>query len=212
MPESNTSICNMALGRVGAKRITNYDDTTDTLAEAIQCRLHFVQTRDALQRSHAWVFNSKRVILSQDTTDPSFEYDNQFIMPSDYLRVRSVYDNAAGSNDISAYSSAIEGDRWLTNQSAVNLRYSARVTDPAKFDPLFTEVLVLKLARKLVMPLAGAEQDLLDGIDRELIPLMRTARALDKNEAYRSRRNEFNMWEDARYSAPGGRQHTVASS
>lgn len=207
MAVSETSICNMSLGRIAAKRINSFDDTSDSIKSAIECRLHFVQTRDALQRSHAWVFNATRVILSQDTTSPVFEYDNQFLIPDDYLRARTVYDESGGPNSLSSYSAAIEanadGDlRWLTNQSAVNLRYSYRVTDPGKFDPLFTEVFVLKLARKLVMPLAGAEQKLLVGIDKELIPLERRVRALDKNEAYRTRRNEFNLWSDARFRSP----------
>jgi len=214
---SNTELCNMALGRIAAKRINSFDDTTDTKNSAVQCRLHFVQTRDALQRSHAWIFNATRVILSEDTTAPIFEYDNQFIMPSDYLRARSVYDEAGGPNSMSFYSAAIEanadGDlRWLTNQDAVNLRYSRRVTDGAKFDPLFIEVLVLKLARKLVMPLAGAEQKLLDGIDKELVPLERRVRALDKNEAYRSRRNEFNLWSDARFRSPSAARGNVSNT
>jgi hypothetical protein len=205
MALSETSLCNMSLGRIGANRINSFDDTSDEIEEAIQCRLHYVQTRDALQRSHAWVFNGTRVILSQDTTGPVFEFDNQFIVPSDYLRARTVYDESAGPNTLSVYSAAIEANadgelRWLTNQAAVNLRYSQRITDPGKFDPLFAEVLILKLARKLVMPLSGAQPKLLDGIDRELIPLERKTRALDRNERNRSRRNSFNLWEDARFN------------
>ena len=96
MAVNNTSICNMALSRIGAKRINDFDDDSDTKNEAIQCRLHFEQTRDALQRSHFWVFTKTRETLSQDTEDPDFEYANQFLLPSDMLRYRYKHDAGAG--------------------------------------------------------------------------------------------------------------------
>ena len=90
MAESPTSICNQSLGKLGAKRINDLSDTTDTKPEAIQCRLHYEPTRDALLRSHWWRFARDRAVLSQDTNDPAFEWDNQFILPNDFLRFRSI--------------------------------------------------------------------------------------------------------------------------
>jgi hypothetical protein len=216
MAESDTTICNQALGRIAAKRIADIDDTSDTKVEAQQCRLHFVPTRDALERSHFWVFNKTRVVLSQSTTDPTFEYANQFLLPSDFLRFRYKFDAGAASNEISVFSFSLEhnadGARViLTDEDSVSLIYSRLETDAAKFDPLFTEVLVLKLARKLSVPLSGDDK-MLKGIDDDLKPLMASVRALDRNEGFGTRQNDQRTWNDARLRSTLRNRPTVAGS
>lgn len=59
---TETAICNMSLGKLGAKRIGNVE--TDTSLEAIQCRLHYEPTRDALERSISWRFARTRIRLA----------------------------------------------------------------------------------------------------------------------------------------------------
>lgn len=216
MATSNTGICNQALGRIAAMRINSIDDTTNTKAEAQQCRLHYEPTRDELQRSHFWVFNKGRATLSQDTTDPDFEYQNQFLLPADFLRFRYKYDAGAGSNEISVFSFSLElndeGNRvLLTDEDAVNMIYSRLITDTAKFDPLFVEVLALKLARKLSVPLSGDDK-MLEGIDADLKPLMASVRALDRNEGFGTRQNDQHTWNDSRLQFAGRNRPTVAGS
>lgn len=196
MPISNTSICNMALDKLGAKRINDLD--TDSSVEAIKCRTHFEQTRDALLRSHRWAFASARAELSQDTTDPDFEYDNQFILPSDYLAKISVWSGFGARR--TSFSYAIEGERLLTNEDTVQIKYTKRVTDPAKFDALFVEILVLQLALKLI-GLAGANPTLTKTIGEELAVKSRQARALSRQEIENTGRNDRWTWHDGRYYA-----------
>ena len=115
MATSNTSIINMSLGRISAKRINSFEDSSEDSLQAIQARLHFEQTRDALIRSEYLRFASARVTLSQDTVDPDFEFDNQFILPNDCMRLKSVFgDNFTATENI-RFSFAIEGQRLLTN-------------------------------------------------------------------------------------------------
>jgi len=216
MAESDTTICNQALGRVGGKRIVDLDDNSDTKTEAQQCRLHFKPTRDALQRSHFWVFNKGRAALSQDTNDPDFEYANQFLLPSDFLRYRYKHDGGAASNEISVFSFSLETNVdgakvLLTDEDSVNLVYSKLVTDAAKFDPLFVEVLVLKLARKLSVPLSGDDK-MTEGIDADLKPLMKSVRALDRNEGAGTRQNDQQTWNDSRLGSSLRNRPTVAGS
>jgi hypothetical protein len=216
MAVSNTSICNQALGRIAAKRINDFSDATETRNEAIQCRLHYEPTRDALQRAHFWVFNKARATLVEDTNEPDFEFTNQFLLPSDFLRFRSKFDRGSGNNETSVFSFSLETNVdgakvLLTDEDAVNLRYSKLVTDPTKFDPLFIEVFVLKLARKLSVPLSGGGK-LLDGIDKELNPLMASVKALDRNEGMGTRANDQYHWNDARLGSTLRSRPTVASS
>lgn len=180
MALNETKICNMALGKLGAKRINDLGDATNTKPEAVQCRLHYEPTRDALLRSHSWRFARARKKLSQDTTDPAFEWDNQFILPNDFLRFRSIYEEDGATSKSRRH--AIEGQRLLTNLSTVSLRYIKKVTDPTEFDPLFVKVLVWLLADEMIGPLAGGDEKIQGKIDRALKLLMPKVFAVDMDE------------------------------
>ena len=196
MAISNTKICNMALRKLGAKRINDLD--TDSSVNAIDCRLHFEQTRDALIQSHFWRFASAREDLSQDTVDPDFEWESQFILPTDYMVKKSVWSGAGPYKTTISY--AIEGQRILTNENDIKLRYIKRVTDPTEFDELFIEVFVLKLALKLVA-LAGANPKMSQTIASELIPVMRKVRASSRQETETIGRNDLLPWNNNRFNS-----------
>ncbi len=191
MAESNTSICNQALGKIGSKRINDFGDKEEESLQAIQCRLHFEPTRDALERSHSWRFARARVILSQDTNDPVFEWDNQFILPNDFLRFRSVFEEESVFSRSDRH--AIEGDRYLTNFDAVNLRYIKRVTDPAKFDPLFTKLFTWLLADEMIGPLAGGDARIQKKIDTAIVQLTAKAQAVNLDETDVGGRSDWNL-------------------
>lgn len=178
MAISEVSICNMALARIGANRINSL---TDGSVDARQCDTHYEQTRNALLRSHWWRFASARSVLSQDTVDPEFQWDNQFILPTGFMRLKAVFADNNTRSRTSTHSFAIEGQRLLTDDDAVSIRYIKKVDDPAEFDPLFVEVLVLALAIKLIMPLAQ-DKGLRRELQEELEPLMRRVRTIDRQE------------------------------
>jgi len=190
----------MALAKIGASRIINFENASENSPQAIQCRLHFEQTRDALTESHTWRFASGREKLSQDTVDPEFEYDNQFILPTDYLVKKSVW-NGDGPRDTN-FSYSLEGNRLLTNEDEIHLRYIKRVTDSTKFDPLFVEVFVLKLALKLVA-LAGANPKMAEILGRELTLIMPSVRTRSRQETENIGRNDLHTWNDARLTNGG---------
>ena len=187
MSISATSLCNMALGRIGAKRLN--DLAEDSSVEAIHCNLHYEQTRDALLKSHIWRFALGRSELSEDTESPDFEWNHQYILPDDYLRQVGLY--------CTENSYAMEGQRLLTNDDEVNLRYIRKITDPAQLTPLYVEVLVLQLAIKLVMPLSQDKvlrRELLD----ELAPLLADAKMVNRTETNTVGKDELDTWLDSR--------------
>jgi len=211
MAESETSICNMALARIGGQRINDYNDSTETSKYAIYCRLLYEQTAKALMRSHYWTFARDRVQLSQDTETPDFQWDYQYILPADYLRIILLYDGSDLPEGRTYVSYEIEGKRLLIDESTVYMKYVKWVESPAEWDSLFIEVLVLQLASKLVIPISGAGKEgivLKQEIDSELYGgrrygrrgLMSQVRALDRQEAEHVGRDELRTWEDARYS------------
>jgi len=168
---SETLICNMSLARLGAKRLN--DLTADTSVESIQARTHYEQTRDALLRGHLWKFALARAVLSEDTATPAFEWDHQFILPTDCLRVVGLYDTT--------YGCSLEGQRLLTDDSDASILYVRKITDPTAFDALFVEALVLSLALKLVMPLTQ-DKVLRRELQDELVAVMSRARLVNLNE------------------------------
>jgi len=187
MAYSDTSIVNLALARIGAKRINSL--STDTTLEAIHGRTHYEHTRDALLRSHVWRFAMARAELEEDADAPDFEWDNQFILPADCLRVVALYDTDS--------SYVVEGERILTDDTEVNLIYIKRATDPGKFDPLFVEALALALALKLVMPLSQ-DKVLRRELEVEYKAKIGEARRMNKIETNGVGREDLYTWNDAR--------------
>ena len=202
MASSETKICNQALGIIGSLRINNLSDNTESSPQAIQCRLHYEPTRDALLRSHNWRFAVARAVLSEDTTSPDFEYSNQFILPTDFLALRSVW-GGTFTGKKTAFSYAIEGQRLLTNDSSLSLKYTRKVTDAAQFDPLFIKVLAAQLADEFIGPLAGGDKRIQDKIDRRLAVLLPRARVLSRMETDTVGRADLGTWNNARASLGG---------
>lgn len=199
MAVSTTSTCNQSLARLGATRIADYDDAGDTHPEAIYCRLFYEQTAKALMRSHWWRFAKDRVQLSQDTVVPAFQWAYAYHLPNDFLRAIMVYDGSdlGGGRTYSSYE--LEGSRLLIDESEVYLKYIRWVSDVPSWDPLFTEVFILVLAKKLCIPLSQDSKIKID-LDNDLVPLMRQVRALDRQEQEQIGRDELRTWNDARFS------------
>ena len=192
-----TLICNMALNRIGNnKTLTNV--ITDSSVEAQVCRRHYDQTRKALLRSHFWRFARARKTLSTSST-PAFEWDYQFNLPTDWIRMIGVYESESAVHSMSTNSYALEGRKILTDSSSLYIRYIKNIGDVNLMDELFIEVFVLTLAKKLIKPLAQDDKNSIQkSIDDDLIPLMRKVRALDREEAVHVGRADKALWNENR--------------
>lgn len=181
---SDTSICNLALAKVGGKRqITNLETDTGTAAELLRAQYDFL--RDSVLRAYPWNFAIKRVELALSSDTPSHEYDNVFALPSDCLKViRTSWeaDNVV-SADANCFSYEnyppyrIEGKKLLTNESSVKIEYISQVTDPAQFDAQFVDVFSVRLAAEIAYPLTkdrGLVRDL-RALFEALLPEARTS-------------------------------------
>ncbi len=195
---SETSICNMSLAKLGSKKIGNVE--TDASLEGIQCRVHYEQTRDSLLRSYWWRFASARAELVATTT-PDFEWSNAFTLPSDFLAMRSIFENRFSDENFRSY--ALEGNTLLTNEDEMSIRYVKKVTDVAEFDSLFIEVFILQLALKLTS-LTGASPKIRESLKDDLRLLMPAVRALDGQETNTDGRVESATWNDARFGGNTG--------
>lgn len=136
---SETQIANRALQRLGtSNRILGLtDDTRNGRA----CNACYVPLRDAELRKHYWNFaktdSGPLAPLSAAPDDPNYTY--AFLLPADCLRIIKPTDPYLDWQ--------LRGRKILTNDSdTLYLTYIAKITDPNTFDPLFAEMLSMKMA------------------------------------------------------------------
>lgn len=141
---SKAGICNLALSKIGANNIIAVDSETK---EGRQCGYLFEPVRDAVLTAYPWNFALKRAELARLSEVPDFEFNYQYQLPPDCLRVVDVYDSAS--------SYAVEGDRLLIDDDIVCIKYIARITDTTLYHPNFIEAFSLRLAADLAVAIAG---------------------------------------------------------
>jgi hypothetical protein len=142
---SEVEICNRALQKLGAQRITSL---TENSRNARECNAAYSVIRDAELRAHPWSFARARAALAADGTAPAFGYSYQYQLPADFLRM--IEDNDR-SRRTQLADRQIEGGYVLTDQGGpLQLVYIRAVTDPNLFDPMFAEAFSTRLALELV--------------------------------------------------------------
>ncbi len=128
------------------------------------------------------------------TTRPPHEWDYQYALPADYIRLKKSYLDSAV--DLPKERHAIENGLFLTDDEGVQISYIKQVTDVSEFDALFVEILVLQLALKLLHPIAGtgsAALGLKEGLMRELGIVMSKADMISKKETDTGGRSSWNL-------------------
>ena len=170
MATTKINIINRALGLLGAEFITTL--TEDTKAARFSNEL-FDDTRDSLFRMHPWNCCIKRAALSLTGTTPAFYFTAEFQLPADWLRMVRPEDDGLEYK--------IEGDKLLTEGDTFRCTYVFQNTVVTTYDPLLVDVLAVKLAANLTMPLL---QDLrtLDAMNNLYMQKLGVARSADAME------------------------------
>lgn len=159
---SVVEICNRALQKLGAKRITSL---TQDSANARACNVAYIPTRDRVLRDHQWNCAIARAELAADATAPAWGRENSFQLPSDFLGLADDYPE----DNHNAKDWQIEGRKILTNDDApLRIRYIKTMDDPNEMDACLREVLACELAIELCEEItqSNTKKQLLDG-DRE---------------------------------------------
>lgn len=149
MGTSVVSICNMALGKIGAQGITAITEASDN---ARACNRFYEPVRDELLRRHPWNFAINRATLAQLADAPAYGYDHAYQLPANpyCLRVLELYEERD-----SGYDFLIEGRRLITDSDTARIKYIGQVTDPSQFDSTFVEALATRLAAEVAIPVTG---------------------------------------------------------
>lgn len=159
---TKTEIANLALSHAREQALNgNVDTTTELMAETVL--LHYEQSlRIALGRIRP-SFAQKRSLLTLDSSAPAFEWENQFILPTDYVEMFRFNGEEAAANP-DRYE--IEGRRLLTNEGEARIVYIRYEEDTALYDAEFIEAFALLLASKVVNSRRGDKEraaQLMDG-------------------------------------------------
>lgn len=172
---SQVSICNQALGWLGANLIISLNDDNK---EAALCKANYDDIRDAVIEEREWTFAVRRISLSPLVLEPVYGYTNQFLIPPDVIRILNVPDTRFGDTgsligtglggraegpdqqpQLSTFRvESIEqptatGKVLLANVESVVLRVLWRVTNIGLYSPMFVQTLAARLAADLAIPL-----------------------------------------------------------
>ena len=179
---SDTDIANLALSHLGDDATVASLDPPEGSAQAERCAQFYPIARDALLEMHPWNFATRRITAAELTAlDTGWQY--AYAKPTDALHVFAVLPPGAQDDYTSplpggtvtlsdgslqspppwttlvqtqpfAMETNDDGEEVIvTNQSEAVLRYIIRVTDTARFSPLFTTTLSWLLASYLAGPI-----------------------------------------------------------
>lgn len=187
MTTTAVSICNSALIKVGADRISALSDTTP---RAILCNEQFAKIRNAVLAAHPWNFAITRVALASvaDYDDPLDQWAYQFTLPSDCLRVLNCQDS-----DIEF---VIENGYLLSDESSISIRYIKEETDYSKYQALALDALSTRLAVELAYAIVQS-RELGDSLMVQYRSHISEARGIDGQEG-RMASIEITDWTDVR--------------
>ncbi len=152
---SEVSICNDALDSLGAKVIASL---TENSKNARLCNRKYPLTRDYVLTDHIWGFAQERAILATVSGEPVWTEDRMTVIyqkPTDCLKINFV--------NIESAIVKIEGDKILSNEEGLKIKYTKRETDPMKFFPKFIEALVARLSAEMAYPIT-AKRTVMDSL------------------------------------------------
>lgn len=145
---SKVQICNLALSRLGANILTSLGDRTP---EADLCSTFFDDLADRAMLQGSWSSTIKTAALAATTTTPP-DFSSEFQLPVDpkALRVLNVIEDKPGEIIY-----RIRGDKLVTDESSITIRYIGRLTDTEAYGPLLTEAIEILLTSYLALPITG---------------------------------------------------------
>ena len=83
------AIANIALNNLGDKTISDFSDNT---AQAFATKTRFSDVVNQVLRAHPWNCATKRATLAKFTVKPTYNFDHAYQLPTDALRVLSLYE------------------------------------------------------------------------------------------------------------------------
>jgi len=194
-----TTICNMALGHIGADSISSLTNSRSKNAE--YCNTYFETARDATLEGHDWNFARVRRTLAAASETVPDDWSYAYNYPADCVKFRRMLHTDRRSNNPYPFEVALKQDqssRWiLTDLSPATGVYTARVTNLNLYPALAVEAMSWKLAALIVVPITR-KLDAPPSYERVFMQKLSMAEASSANEGQMDKPPESTFVE-ARY-------------
>jgi hypothetical protein len=151
MAASEISICNLALGMIGADSIRSFDEDNK---RARLCKVFYEHARDQILFLADWSFSRRYVTIRR------IDHEEMGIQVPEGISVYAKPADCMCPRDVGYFGSRewwrINGEYiWLRlSLDEVGLFYSAKIVNTVQFSEPFIEALSLHLAFRLAMPVA----------------------------------------------------------
>ncbi len=149
---SKVTICNMALVKLGANRVTDIDNPS-TNEEKI-CNIIFDTIVEEVMASGSWTSIMRRASLVQTINTPEFGFLHEYQLPVDPKCLHVVNINECRAGD---FKYVIEGDKLLCDLSTVDISYRALITSPGSWSSRLVSVIIARLTAELCLLLSGKD-------------------------------------------------------
>lgn len=133
-------ICNGALTKIGASQINTLDDGNKS---SIKCKLRYEHVRKYVLRSHPWKCIKNRATLNPEVSSPATDWEFQFKVPSDVLRLWLVKESSS-QRALRQYD--YERNRVLTDCESIDIYYGQDIEDATTYDDMLVEAISFYLA------------------------------------------------------------------
>lgn len=142
MTSEQVSLANASLLKVGAKRISSFDDNQ---TEAIVVSEFYERSYRSLLQMYPWSFAMRTVDLALIPGKPDHEYEYRYALPQNGIVLQRVFPNQA--------SFKIVGKELHCNDgNGIGIKYVHRV-DEELISPMFEQTMMYYLASQITIPL-----------------------------------------------------------
>lgn len=183
-PTSGVQICNLALARIGQAPISSIDSPATSVEEFLE--VQYPQTRQAALREYIFGFARRLAILpTTDDIEPAFGFSAAYHKPAGFLRFLGLGDTSFKNGDIPANLVRLSEVYIFTDYGDTNGLKADYIYDNdnvGQWDPLFKEVVVLRLAKALA-PKYAIKPSLMAEIKDDLRAAERAAAAASGQES-----------------------------
>lgn len=174
-------IVNLALADVGSKQIGSL---TEDSAAAATANLVQDEALEYVLEAHDWDFATKRKKLAALSSAPTFGYDHQYQLESDFIRLIGAWDNddEEGTLDFRIVNGPSGGKAIETDADDCYVKYVAKVTDPNVMTPSFRKAWRFQMATLFAIKVHQSGE-LHDRMEKKYEKALRDARGIDGIQA-----------------------------
>lgn len=152
MATTEVTIANLSLNNIGVNKVISaLDERNNTEAKIINAV--YEHSRQYVLRDGLWTFAKRYKVLTLVEEDPTPEWLFSYRYPPDCLLARFIVDPILGKKQRKPFEYEVAGDDQgtllLTNQKDVQLCYTMDVTNPQRYDQMFTSVFSWHLSTKI---------------------------------------------------------------